>query len=157
MAAEPPPTLLKLLVQTSRSFEHELNSRLRADLGDNLRPAHYAVFRYLDPAGSRISALAEAAGMTQQSMGELITHLERYGYVERRVDPADRRGRLVALTHSGHKALRTAAQHIRAIEEQLSHALGPDGLAVLRRLLAQSSESLSGVADPVDSAAAQPS
>ncbi|WP_309234700.1 MarR family winged helix-turn-helix transcriptional regulator [Nocardia sp. XZ_19_385] len=152
IAADPPITLLKLLVQTTRTFEDELNSRLHADLHGDLRPAHYAVFRYLDPAGSRISALAEAAGMTQQSMGELITHLERCGYVERRVDPADRRGRLVVLTESGETALRVAAGHIRSIEKQLTRTLGADGLATLRDLLARTGESLSGTADPANSA-----
>ncbi|MEV0250311.1 MarR family winged helix-turn-helix transcriptional regulator [Nocardia sp. NPDC050712] len=137
------PTLLKLLVQTTQAFEQELNSRLRADRYDDLRPAHYAVFRYLDPAGSRISTLAEAAGMTQQSMGELITHLERRGYVERQVDPADRRGRLVILTDRGRAALDAAAGHIRAIETQLGHVLGPDGLGDLRSLLTRSGDMFS--------------
>ncbi|MEU8897817.1 MarR family transcriptional regulator [Nocardia sp. NPDC048505] len=136
------PTLLKLLVQTTRAFEQDLNGRLRARLHDDLRPAHFAVFRYIDPAGSRISALAEAAGMTQQSMGELITHLERCGYVERRVDPSDRRGRLVALTEPGRTALAAAAEGIREIEDRLGRTLGADGLRELRALLARSAATL---------------
>ncbi|MBP2187693.1 MarR family winged helix-turn-helix transcriptional regulator [Nocardia goodfellowii] len=149
MSIDPSATLLKLLVQTTRAFEQELNSRLRAESHGDLRPAHYAVFRYLDPAGSRVTTLAEAAGMTQQSMGELITHLERCGYVERRVDPADRRGRLVVLTESGHAVLRVAAGHIRSIEEQLRRALGAEGLVDLRELLARSGESLTAIGDSV--------
>ncbi|NEW45719.1 winged helix DNA-binding protein [Nocardia cyriacigeorgica] len=117
-------SVLKLLTLATRAVERELNRELRAVLGGDLRPAHYAVFRYLDPAGSRVTALADAAGMTQQSMGELVTHLERQGLVERRVDPADRRARLVVLTESGRTALGLAADRIGRIEGDLRRRLG---------------------------------
>ncbi len=130
-------SLLKLLTVLTRSVERDLNRELRATLDDGLRPAHYAVFRYLAPGGSRIGDLADAAGMTQQSMGELVTHLERRGLVERRVDPADRRARLVAVTESGRDALKTARDHITAIEHRLADHLGRDHLSALRHLLAR--------------------
>ncbi|MGK8465672.1 MarR family winged helix-turn-helix transcriptional regulator [Nocardia cyriacigeorgica] len=101
-----------------------------------LRPAHYAVFRYLDPAGSRVTALADAAGMTQQSMGELVTHLERHGLVERRIDPADRRARVVWLTDSGREALALAADRIEHIERELRAHLGAGEFEALRAGLA---------------------
>ncbi|MGV9587089.1 MarR family winged helix-turn-helix transcriptional regulator [Nocardia farcinica] len=113
---------------------------LRPALDERLRPAHFAVFRYLDPEGSRITALAEAAGMTQQSMGELVTHLAACGYVERRVDPADRRARLVVATPAGRSALRQARREIEAIERALAARLGESTVAGLRAALA-------GVAD----------
>ncbi|WP_433560710.1 MarR family winged helix-turn-helix transcriptional regulator [Nocardia sp. CA-151230] len=130
-------SLLKLLTLLTRSVERELNQQLRAVLHDSLRPAHYSVFRYLDPAGSRVGDLAEAAGMTQQSMGELIAHLERFGYVERRVDPSDRRARLVVATDTGRSALATAAEQIADIEDRLGAQLGTGGLLQLRSLLAR--------------------
>ncbi|RRO14744.1 MarR family transcriptional regulator [Saccharopolyspora rhizosphaerae] len=135
-------TLLRLLVQSATAFERRLNDGLRAELGDELRPAHYAVFRYLDPAGSRVSELAEAAGMTQQAMGELVTHLERCGYVERRPDPADGRARQVVATPAGRAALRVAADRIRAIEQALGDHLGADELCQLRKLLVRLDEGL---------------
>lgn len=129
-------SILKLLTLATRSVERELNRELGAMLGDGLRPAHYAVFRYLDPAGSRVTALADAAGMTQQSMGELVTHLERHGLVERRVDPADRRARVVLLTNSGRQALALAADRIASIERELRAHLGVDEFEALRAGLA---------------------
>lgn len=138
-------SLLKLLTLLTRSVEQELNRELRANLDDSLRPAHYAVFRYLDPAGSRIGDLAEAAGMTQQSMGELVSHLERRGYVERRVDPADRRARLVVVTESGRGALTIAARHLDGIERRLSNHLGQNGLAELRGLLGRAGAAFTGL------------
>ncbi|WP_107660212.1 MarR family winged helix-turn-helix transcriptional regulator, partial [Nocardia suismassiliense] len=107
---DPNATLLKLLSHATTAYERALNRELRARLDDQLRPAHYAVFRHLDPAGSRITALAESAGMTQQAMGELVTHLERCGLVERQGDPADRRGRPGGLAGAGENAPGLAAQ-----------------------------------------------
>ncbi|MGX1810371.1 MarR family winged helix-turn-helix transcriptional regulator [Nocardia sp. NPDC055321] len=138
------PTMLKLLTQLTQAFEQDLNRDLRAELDESLRPAHYAVFRHLSPEGSRVTALAESAGMTQQSMGELVTHLERCGYVERTVDPADRRARVVVATESGRAALALAGQRIAAIERHLSADLGEEGLADLRSLLARSLGALRG-------------
>ncbi|GEM34718.1 transcriptional regulator [Nocardia neocaledoniensis NBRC 108232] len=132
-----PATLLKLLVQATDSYERALDERLRAALGGDLRPAHYAVFRHLEPAGSRVTALADAAGMTQQSMGELVTHLERSGYVERRSDPVDRRARLVVATAAGIEALAVAAAHIRRIEAALAAELGGTTLDEMRAALAR--------------------
>ncbi|MCZ9330088.1 MarR family winged helix-turn-helix transcriptional regulator [Nocardia farcinica] len=140
MSTETATTLLKLLVHATRSYEHTLEQALRPALDERLRPAHFAVFRYLDPEGSRITALAEAAGMTQQSMGELVTHLEACGYVERRVDPADRRARLVVATPAGRSALRRARREIEAIERALAARLGESTVNGLRAALA-------GVAD----------
>ncbi|MFI5503657.1 MarR family winged helix-turn-helix transcriptional regulator [Nocardia asteroides] len=97
--------------------------------GTDLRTAHYAVFRYLAPEGTRVTALAEAAGMTQQSMGELVAHLERRGYVERCPDPADGRARLIVATAAGRVAVAVAAGHIRRIEDAVAAEIGAPELA----------------------------
>ncbi|MEV0686449.1 MarR family transcriptional regulator [Nocardia sp. NPDC050378] len=143
-------TLLKLLVQATDAYERELDTALRATLGTELRPAHYAVFRYLAPNGSRVTGLAESAGMTQQSMGELVTHLERCGYVERIADPADKRARLIVPTTKGRDALAVAEREIRRIEAAVAGELGAEPLGDVRAALARIPDavaSLSAVGD----------
>lgn len=130
-------SLLKLLVHAADAYERAVNPLLRADLASELRPAHYAVFRYLAPGGSRVTALAEAAGMTQQSMGELVTYLEKRGYVERAPDPADGRARLVVTTEAGQAAVALAGQHIQRIEAAIAAELGAESLSALRDALAR--------------------
>ncbi|MHB1447209.1 MAG: MarR family winged helix-turn-helix transcriptional regulator [Acidimicrobiales bacterium] len=51
----------------------------------------------------RLSRLAYLEGVTQPSMTALVTKLEHDGLVERRPDPADGRGVLVALTAAGQR------------------------------------------------------
>lgn len=142
MSTDVSDSLLKLLTEVTRRFEAELNRGLRAELDPELRPAHYAVFRYLEPGGSRVTALADAAGMTQQSMGELVTHLQQRGLVERRVDPADRRARLVVATTAGHAALAVAARRIAQIEQRLRADLGTETFELLCGSLAAARTSL---------------
>lgn len=144
MSTDVSESLLRLLVEVTRRFEAELNDCLRAELVEELRPAHYAVFRYIEPGGTRVTALAEAAGMTQQSMGELVTHLQQHGLVERRPDPADRRARLVVATAAGHSAVTVAAKRIADIERRLRADLGAQSLEQLRRSLSQARTSLGG-------------
>src|SRR5262245_6663927 len=59
-----------------------------AGFGD-VRPAHFTVFQHMSTEGIRLTALAEAALMTKQSMGYLVDDLEAHGYVERVPDPTD--------------------------------------------------------------------
>ena len=53
------------------------------------------------PEGIRQKVLAEAAGINQSSASELIDKLEGDGYLQRRLDPTDRRATLLFLTELG--------------------------------------------------------
>lgn len=128
-------SLLRLLVECSRGLETCLRAGLReAGYGD-VRPAHYAVFRYLGPEGSRVTELAEAAGMTQQSMGEFVAYLERLGFVERRPDPRDGRARIVVPTEAGREGIAAAAGLLAETEADLAERLGKEKLDSLVALL----------------------
>lgn len=135
-AEDTPASLLKLLVTGSKAFDKRLNEHLRA-AGHDVRPAHYAVFRNLPCEGARVSELAAGAGMTSQSMGELVSDLERAGYVERRADPHDGRARVVVPTETGRDALDTAAASISDIENLLGQHLGGDRVRELTTLLTE--------------------
>lgn len=106
-----------------------------AGFGD-LRPAHGNVLEHLSErpsAALRLVDLAARAGMTAQSMGELVDDLETRGYVERRPDPADRRAKRIHLTRKGRATARAAERAMREVEEHLAAVLGD---AEYRRLRA---------------------
>ena len=113
-----------------------LEDRLReAGFGD-IRPAHGCVFRFLDEEGTRLTELAERAGMTKQGMGQLVLDLERQGYVARVPDPTDRRATLVRFTESGRRFLRDAVAVTRELETDYAALLGEARLEALRSALA---------------------
>src|SRR5262245_61136467 len=92
----------------------------------DLRPAHFTVFQHLPPIGMRLTALAEAALLTKQSMGYLVDDLETLGYVERVPDPADRRAKLVRLTMRGQQVDDTVRTVIRQIEADWAARMGQE-------------------------------
>ena len=105
-----------------------------ADFGD-VRPAHFTVFQHIPPEGIRLTALADAALMTKQSMGYLVDDLEALGYVERVPDPTDRRAKVVRLTARGRAVEKTVRTVIRQIEADWAARLGQKEYQHLTRLL----------------------
>ncbi len=141
-------SLLRLLVEGSRALEGRLHEGLRAAGYGDVRSAHYAVFRYLKPGGSRVTELAEEAGMTQQSMGELVAYLERCGYVERRPDPRDRRARIVVPTEAGRRGIDAGTGLLVEVETILADRMGEGRLEELAGLLEELTALLTDL-DPV--------
>jgi DNA-binding MarR family transcriptional regulator len=94
----------------------ELVERLKVAGFDDVPASQHPVLENLDPGGTRLTTLSARAGITHQSMGELVGILERNGYVERRPDPSDRRARLVCLTEKGRRLVRQAIREIAEIE-----------------------------------------
>ena len=88
----------------------------------------HPVFENIDPGGTRLTTLAARAGMTHQSMGEVVDALRERGYVERRPDPSDGRARLVCLTEEGSRLARRALREIAAIEDQWRRHFAEAGL-----------------------------
>jgi len=109
-------TLIALFRETARLMVEELVERLHAAGYGDHTAAHHPVFENIDPEGTRLTVLATRAGMTHQSMGELVQILERRGYLERRPDPSDGRATLVLLTRRGRQSVRRAIAEIAEIE-----------------------------------------
>jgi DNA-binding MarR family transcriptional regulator len=95
----------------------------------------------------RITDLAACEGVTQPSMTNLVSALERSGLVERRADPTDRRVALVALTSDGADFIRARRQAGIEVFVQIINQLPADqtdalvaaipALARIRRLDAE--------------------
>lgn len=127
----------RLLLRAGRGFDAELGVRLRGRGYEDVRPGHSAVFAHIDAGGTRSGELALRAGITKQSMGELVADLEEKGYVERVEDPVDRRARVVRLTEKGRRHVRDALEAIEEIEDAYARRLGPERLRALRAALVE--------------------
>ena len=125
----------RLLLRASRAFNARATEKLRGRGYDGLALAHIALLPHLDVEGTRVTTLAERAGMTKQGMGQLVLDLERRGYVERSPDPADGRALLVRFTDAGRRLLGDAVAVTREIEEHYAAVLGEQQLAALREAL----------------------
>ncbi len=125
----------RLLLQAQRAFNARAIAKLHERGHHGLTLAHTALLPYLDLEGTRITTLAERAGMTKQGMGQLVSDLERQGYVCREVDPTDARAVLVRFTDAGWQLLRDAHAVKREMEAEYAGVLGRERLDELRATL----------------------
>lgn len=120
-----------------------------ADDFDDLRPSHGNAMEQLElEDGLRLTDLAARAGITAQSMGELLDDLEAKGYLERRPDPSDRRAKRIYLTARGRENTRVAKEATADVENSLAELLGRKEYRRLRRTLG---EIVSATTAPEDS------
>ncbi|MCL2419282.1 MAG: MarR family winged helix-turn-helix transcriptional regulator [Conexibacteraceae bacterium] len=134
---EQPPRapMIRLLSEVFDDFSDELFKRLEAAGYGDIRAGHGCVFGSVDPAGSRLTDMAESARMTKQSVGEAVTDLARRGYVERLPDPTDGRVKIIRLTDRGCEAQRIGLALIDEIERDWAERYGEAEIAALRETL----------------------
>ena len=92
---------------------------------DDLNAAHVGLWRYPGLEGLRPSQLADRAGITKQSVNDLLGHLEAHGYLLRVPDSADGRARVIQLTSKGRKLERTIYAAAGAAQLRIAEILGP--------------------------------
>ncbi|MEW2489347.1 MarR family transcriptional regulator [Streptomyces sp. NPDC048411] len=128
----PLPTLL---AQAKDLTIEQLHRRLHEEGFEGIRFRHGSVFRFVDPEGSRLTALAERSGFSKQAIAEVVDELERFGYVERTADPSDRRAKLIRLTERGRAGQLAAARILGDMERMWARHFGRDTIDMLRRML----------------------
>lgn len=112
-----------------------------------IRRSHSAVFRHLSAEGSRLTDLAEQAGMTKQSMAALVDHLAASGYVKTVRHPGDGRAVLVKPSAKGRSFIADALAASAELERRAETVMGKAGVRRLRQLLAQLDDAWTGSAD----------
>ena len=127
----------RLLLIAQRNYSATALSKLHERGHTGLNLAHTNLLRHLDVDGTRITTLAERAGVTKQAIGNLVGELEAKAYVVRETDPQDRRAVRITFTATGWQFLRDAYVVKREIETEYSAVLGEQGMQELQRLLHQ--------------------
>jgi DNA-binding MarR family transcriptional regulator len=128
-----PANIVLLLREAFIALNDVVLHRLAASGHTEIRPAHGAVFQYLDDTGSTVAVLAGRAQITKQAMAELVQHLERHGYVTRIPDPGDRRAKLVQPTARGRAVMTFAQDLVPEIERHVAGLIGEQRAQDLRR------------------------
>jgi DNA-binding MarR family transcriptional regulator len=83
----------------------------------------------------QVSELTKLARVRKQTMAQAVEELEQLGYVERRPDPNDRRGRLVFLTQRGQGVRPVAVAAGRQVDRRWAELTSPEEIEGLRRAL----------------------
>lgn len=100
--------------------------------------------------------LSENNGCTQQhicnnmiidktAMVKMIDYLIKAGYVERRVNPEDRREHFIILTKKGQKRTEETVKAFNSIDEQIFSSVSKSDRLIFKKVLNQLSGSLKGL------------
>jgi DNA-binding MarR family transcriptional regulator len=131
-AGQTVPALVQLL---ARSGTERLRAEFAGQDMGGLRPLHALLLVPLLGGGRHASDLAETLGVSRQAVAQVVTRLERDGYLTRITDPGDARAKLVCLTPRGRAALRTMRATALAVEDEWRQRLGAERLAGFRDTL----------------------
>ena len=93
--------------------------------------AHLHITRHLWRNGSRLTELAQRAGMTKLAMGTLVNQCEAWGMVRREADPTDARARRVVFTATGLAWLQAWQESTAQAEAELHGAVGTEVATVI--------------------------
>ncbi|WP_405062483.1 MarR family transcriptional regulator [Kribbella sp. NBC_01505] len=103
-----------------------------------MRTQHYHVLASLDGDGEAAqAALADRIALDRSDLVTILDELEEARWVVRRVDPADRRRKIVAITAAGLEQLAVMDQVIYAAEGELLEPLTAAERKVLLGLLSR--------------------
>lgn len=135
-------TNLGRLLLTAFSFwERAIVTKLHAAGFRDVRPAHLGVMRQLDMGGTRITDVAERAGVTKQAMGQMVAECEKLNLVTTVPDVTDGRAKVVLFTNRGRSLIMKARSIIERTEAEVEEMLGRARNAEFRAALATLAES----------------
>jgi DNA-binding MarR family transcriptional regulator len=134
----------QLLVRLLRQFRTELFAPAAEHGYLDLREPHLHIFGNLGIDGVRLTELAARAQLSLATTSELVSQLERLGYLERRPHPADGRAKLIFPTRRGRQALDDAGDRVAQIEQHWAQLLGPTRFAETCRSLQELLDNLTG-------------
>ena len=126
--------LATLMFVSYRAMDERVRQAMR-DAGYDVTVAQARLAQRIAEEGTRLTELADRAGVTKQTASLLVAALEREGLVERVPDPADGRARLIQLSPRGRQAAQRAMEVVIGVEGEWTAHLGPELTERLREAL----------------------
>lgn len=129
------PPRVGSLVVLLRSCENLVRRRLQPFLAEvDLTPEHWRVLALLhEQPGMGAGAIAKGAVLPSASVTRHVDRLVERGLVVRKVDPADRRRVVLALSPRGSDVAERLLAEERAVEETIAAGLGAERFKALSR------------------------
>jgi len=129
------PPRVGSLVVLLRYCENKVRQRLQPILEEaGLSPEHWRVMALLhEQPGLGASAIAKGAVLPSASVTRHVDKLVDLGMVVRRVDAADKRRVVLALSARGHEHAERLLAEERAVEDTIAAGLGAERFKALAR------------------------
>ncbi|RZU15644.1 MarR family transcriptional regulator [Kribbella rubisoli] len=137
--------LIALVERANRALQSDMVRRAHLDGHTEVKMAHNSVFGFLHAEGARAADMAVRAGITRQSMGEVIRDMVALDLLEMRSDPDDRRAKVVTYSEHGLAVAGDGFQHLIDLEARFAEEFGEHEYAVARDVLARVVEVLDRV------------
>ncbi|VXA96840.1 MarR family winged helix-turn-helix transcriptional regulator [Aeromicrobium sp. 9AM] len=129
------PPLIALVDRANRVMQADMVREAHRHGFTQVKQAHNAVFSTLGGGGARASDMAARAGITRQSMGEIVRELTSLGILTTAPDPEDRRAKLITYTPAGLELTTAGYQHILDLEAEFTGKFGADQYELVRDAL----------------------
>ncbi|HET6742465.1 MAG TPA: MarR family winged helix-turn-helix transcriptional regulator [Kribbella sp.] len=137
--AQPPrpdrKPLIALVDRANRALQSDMVRRAHADGHTEVKMAHNAVFGTLHAGGARAADMAARAGITRQSMGEVIRDMVGLDLLEMRSDPNDGRAKVVDYSEHGLAVAGDGFRYLFELDRRLEEEFGEQEYAVVRDVL----------------------
>ncbi len=128
---------LTALLRGARAVFGSVIREALADAGcDDLPPNGPYVIGAIARTAAPLSAVIRQLGVSKQAAGQLVDTLVIRGYLDRCVDPDDRRRLVVRLTERGEVAAGLIRSAAGSLEAETQEAMGPERVRAAREVLA---------------------
>lgn len=126
---------IALVDRANRALQSHMVEAAHRHGHPEVKQSHNAVFATLLESGNRATDMAERAGITRQSMGEIVREMVDLGILEMRPDPDDRRAKLVTYSEHGLEFARDGYQHLIDLEKRFAEEFGEEEYELARKVL----------------------
>jgi DNA-binding MarR family transcriptional regulator len=124
------------LNQAVRRFEKRVIEIVEESGYPDMRVSFLNLTRNLDVEGTRITELAQRAGITKQSMSELVAQCVKAGLVTQRPYENDGRARLIVFTRKGLALLEAFRGALIVAEREMRKEIGANAFKLINTALA---------------------
>lgn len=136
--------LIAIVERAARVLGQDMIREVQARGHTQIRMAYNAVFATLPEQGARTSDMAARAGITKQSMGEVVREMTGLGLLEMKEDPDDRRAKLVTYTAAGLAVARDGRRYMLTLEQGWADKFGSEDYETARDVLYEIVDQMGG-------------
>ncbi len=127
---------VQLLFRCGRVLNEDAVERLRRKTGRPVRAGHTALLPFIDlEGGTRLTEIANRAGVTKQAVAPMIDEMVAMGMLERVADPQDGRASLIRFSSAGRRGILEGLAVLRGLESELAEAIGERRMTKLHETL----------------------